>query len=142
MLEALPNLSGEAETTQDALSWLGMDPASTSSYPADSSRLQAIGGNRAALALLVIQNVVSALLVGLGWSLGTALLASLAVNAVVGWLFFGKELRALFADVRWRTPPQLGLTLGAFLLAFLASRAFLLAFVTFFPGAIAGAPSS
>ncbi|MFC4639461.1 CPBP family intramembrane glutamic endopeptidase [Deinococcus hohokamensis] len=95
--------------------------------------IRAVDGNRAALALLLVQNVVSGVLIARGAPLGLSLLASVVANVLVGWLLFRPALRALVQDSRWRTPPSWGLALGTFVLAFLASRAAILAFVTLFP---------
>ncbi|WP_034384750.1 CPBP family intramembrane glutamic endopeptidase [Deinococcus sp. YIM 77859] len=95
--------------------------------------IRAVDGNRAALTLLLTQNVVSALLIGRGVPLGTALLGAFVATVLLGLLCFRRTLGALLRDSRWRTPPAWGLALAAFLLAFLASRAFTLAFVTLWP---------
>lgn len=90
--------------------------------------------------LLLTQNVVSALLIGRGVPLGTALLGAFLATVLLGLIFFRRTLGALVRDTRWRTPPAWGLALAAFVLAFLASRAFALAFVTLFPQAADSAP--
>ncbi|ACO45807.1 type II CAAX endopeptidase family protein [Deinococcus deserti] len=95
--------------------------------------VRAVDGNRAALTLLVVQNVVSGVLIARGAPLGLSLLASVVANVLVGLLLFRPALRALVQDSRWRTPPAWGLALGTFVLAFLASRAAILFFVTLFP---------
>ncbi|GGO27812.1 CPBP family intramembrane glutamic endopeptidase [Deinococcus humi] len=102
--------------------------------------IRAVNGNRAALSLLVIQNVVSALLIAQRVPLGVTLLASFAVVVLAAFVFFRSTVRALLADTRWRTPPSWGLALAAFALAFLASRAFVLAYITFFPSAADSVP--
>ena len=102
--------------------------------------IRAVNGNRAALSLLVIQNVVSALLIAQRVPLGVTLLASFAVVVLAAFVFFRPTVRALLADTRWRTPPSWGLALAAFALAFLASRAFVLAYITFFPSAADSVP--
>lgn len=115
------------------------DPAPP--VPPAGPQIRAVDGNRAALMLLVVQNVVAALLIGqLKLGLGAALLITFLATALVGWLLFRPALTALFADTRWRTPPSWGLALGAFALAFLASRAFAFAYVTLFPSAAATIP--
>lgn len=99
-------------------------------------QIRAVDGNRAALMLLVVQNVVSALLIGqLRLGLGMALLLSFATTVLTAFVFFRPTVRALAADTRWRTPPAWGLALAAFALAFLASRAFALAYITLVPSA-------
>ncbi|GAA5531926.1 type II CAAX endopeptidase family protein [Deinococcus aluminii] len=95
--------------------------------------IRAVDGNRAALTLLITQNVVSALLLAVHVPLGLTLLGAFVVTVLVGLLFFRPTLTALVRDTRWRTPPSPGLALAAFVLAFLTSRAFTLAFVTLFP---------
>ncbi|SMB91521.1 CPBP family intramembrane glutamic endopeptidase [Deinococcus hopiensis] len=120
-------------------------PAPVSSMPAPGIR--AVDGNRAALTLLAVQNLASAVFaasiplplpgrtvrVGLGLPLGTALLLTFVTTVLVGLLAFRPALTALVRDTRWRTPPSWGTALAAFVLAFLASRAFAVAFVTLFP---------
>ncbi|GGM01641.1 CPBP family intramembrane glutamic endopeptidase [Deinococcus aerophilus] len=108
--------------------------------PTGRAGIRAVSGNRAALTLLIVQNVVSAVLVGLRIPLGLALLGSFGVVVAVAFVFFRPTLRALGHDVRWRTPPSWGLALAAFALAFLASRAFVLAYVTLVPGAVDSVP--
>ena len=113
-------------------------------------RITALQGNRAALTLLVVQNVVSALAmgvwlplgpggqavrVGLGLPLGTALLLSFAVSVLVALTLFRPVVAALRSDTRWRTPPSWGTALAAFVLAFLASRALVVAYVMLVPSA-------
>lgn len=107
-----------------------------------------VDGSRAALTLLIVQNVVAALCMGmdvlnrrtglyvhygLNLSLGASLLVAFAVVVLVAFTAFRPAMRALLADTRWRTPPSWGVALAAFVLGFLASRAFALAFVSFFP---------
>ncbi|CAM3621311.1 CPBP family intramembrane glutamic endopeptidase [Deinococcus frigens] len=108
--------------------------------PKPPAGIRAVDGNRAALSLLVIQNVVSALLIAQRVPLGTALLGSFVVVVLAAFLFFRPTVRALAQDTRWRTPPSWGLALAAFVLAFLASRAFALAYITFFPSAADSVP--
>lgn len=104
-------------------------------------QIRAVDGNRAALMLLVVQNVVSALLIGqLHLGLGMALLLSFAATVAVAFGVFPAQMRALAADTRWRTRPTWGTALGAFALAFLASRAFALAYVTLVPGSASTVP--
>lgn len=102
--------------------------------------IRAVDGNRAAFALLLAQNVLSAIAIGAGVPLGTALLLSFLGNAVLALTVFRRPMRALLRDSRWRTPPSWGLSLAAFVLAFLASRAFVLVYVTLFPGAADAIP--
>ncbi|GGL68451.1 hypothetical protein GCM10010840_03120 [Deinococcus aerolatus] len=122
------------------------DPPASPPWPDEAQPLRpapgirAVDGNRAALSLLVIQNVVSALLIAQRVPLGTALLGSFAVVVAAAFLFFRPTVKALGRDTRWRTPPSWGLALAAFALAFLASRAFVLAYITFFPGGVDAVP--
>ncbi|MDV6374123.1 CPBP family intramembrane glutamic endopeptidase [Deinococcus arenicola] len=108
--------------------------------PKPPAGVRAVDGNRAALGLLVIQNVVSALLIAQRVPLGTALLGSFVVVVAAAFIFFRPTVRALAQDTRWRTPPSWGLALAAFVLAFLASRAFALAYITLFPSAADSVP--
>ena len=85
--------------------------------------IRAVDGNRAAFALLLAQNVLSAIAIGAGVPLGTALLLSFLGNAVLALTVFRRPMRALLRDSRWRTPPSWGLSLAAFVLAFLVSPA-------------------
>ncbi|MHA0034816.1 CPBP family intramembrane glutamic endopeptidase [Deinococcus sp. PESE-38] len=118
--------------------------------PETGPQITALSGNRAALTLLVVQNVVSAFAmgvwlplgadgqavrIGLGLPLGTALLLSFAVTVLVALTAFKGAMAALRADTRWRTPPSWGTALAAFVLAFLASRAFVIAYVMLVPSA-------
>lgn len=102
--------------------------------------VRAVDGNRAALALLLVQNAASAGLMALGLPLGASLLGAFAVVVLVGLTVFRGPMDALFRDVRWRTPPAWGVAAAAFVLAFLASRAFVLAFVTLFPDTAGSTP--
>lgn len=108
--------------------------------------IRAVDGNRAALSVLVVQQLGTAFFagldvpvrgklvhLGLNLPLGAALLLSVVLNVVVLSVFFRPAVRALLSDTRWRTPPAWGVALGAFVLGFIASRAFLVAYVTLFP---------
>lgn len=109
--------------------------------PPRDAGIRAVDGNRAAMALLIVQNVVSAVLIGvLHLNLGLALLLTFGATVLVGVTLFRPAMRALVADTRWRTPPAWGLALGAFALAFMASRAFALAYVTLVPSAAGAVP--
>lgn len=121
--------------------------------PAPPSGIRALDGNRAALTLLVVQNLVSLLCIGLplerggetvrlgfGLPLGTALLISFLVTVVVALTAFRPVMAALRADTRWRTPPSWGLALAVFVLAFLSSRALLIAFMMAFPSVADSVP--
>lgn len=103
--------------------------------------IRAVDGNRAALMLLVVQNVASALLIRYAQvGLGAALLGSFVTTVLCAFLLFPGVLRQLRADTRWRTPPSWGLALAGFALGFLASRAFALAYVTLVPSAAKSVP--
>lgn len=128
-------------------------PGTPVSTPAQEPQVSALQGNRAALGLLATQLLVSAfcagiwvtvggkpLRVGLGLPLGLSLLVTFGVTVLVAFLAFRPTLQALFADTRWRTPPSWGLALGVFVLAFLTSRAFALAYVLLFPSSADAAP--
>ncbi|MEF2280058.1 type II CAAX endopeptidase family protein [Deinococcus sp. YIM 134068] len=123
-------------TAPDSPTRLSPDPV-----PTPFTRgVRAVSGNRAALVLLVTQNVASAVLIGLGLPLGTSLLGAFVAVVLVGLVAFPKSLRALVQDSRWRTPPSWGLAIAAFVLAFLASRAFALVFVALWPGSAEAIP--
>lgn len=103
--------------------------------------IRAVDGNRAALLLLVAQNVASAVLIRYaGVGLGMALLGSFLLTVLLAALLLPGTLRALLRDSRWRTPPSWGLALAGFVLGFLASRAFALAYVTLVPSATGSMP--
>ena len=119
-----------ASTTQDA----------SLTTPFQPSGITALAGNRAALTLLVMQNVMSGLLISRNVPLGLSLLGSFVATALVGLIFFRGTLIALTQDVRWKTPPSWGITSAVFVLAFIASRACALAYVTFFPQAAGTIP--
>ncbi|WP_309570365.1 type II CAAX endopeptidase family protein [Deinococcus sp.] len=134
-------------------SLIAPDTPSGSSAPHGAPGVRAVDGNRAALTLLIVQNVVAALGVGmdipaggktvhmgLNLPLGSALLLSFAVLVLVAFTAFRPAMRALMQDSRWRTGPSWGLALAAFVLAFLVSRAFALAYVSFFPDSISAVP--
>ncbi|BDP42216.1 hypothetical protein DAETH_21850 [Deinococcus aetherius] len=95
--------------------------------------VRAVDGNRAALTLLITQNVVSALLIAAHLPLGTALLGAFVATVLLGLVAFRPALTALTRDSRWRTPPSWGLAVAVFVVAFLASRAFALVFVALWP---------
>ncbi|WP_050920697.1 CPBP family intramembrane glutamic endopeptidase [Deinococcus gobiensis] len=103
-------------------------------------QIRAVDGNRAALALLIVQNVVSALLIARGAPLGTALLGAFAVTVLVAFTLFRPAMTALLRDTRWRTPPSWGTALAAFALAFIASRALALAYVLLVPSGADAVP--
>ena len=97
--------------------------------PVTSTSIQPrpLDGNRAALLLLLTQNVVTLLLVSaaklpLGLSLG---LSFVATGLLAAWLL-RPALRRLTQDSRWRTPPAILTALGALTLGVIASRGILL----------------
>ncbi|UBV41864.1 CPBP family intramembrane metalloprotease [Deinococcus taeanensis] len=113
-------------------------PPADSAPPRDGVR--AVSGNRAALTLLALQNVVAGVLASAGAPLGVSLLAAFAVVVLVGFTAFRRSMDTLLRDSRWRTPPSLGIALAAFALSFLSSRAFVLAFVMLVPSSADAVP--
>lgn len=116
--------------------------------PNPTQGIRAVDGNRAALSVLAAQQLGTAFFagldvpirgklvhLGLNLPLGPALLLSVLLNVIILSVFFRPAVRALLSDTRWRTPPAWGVALGAFVLGFIASRAFLVAYVTLFPSA-------
>ena len=86
-----------------------------------------LDGNRAALLLLVTQNVVTGLLVAaaklpLGLSLGLSFVAT----ALLALIFMRPALTRLVQDSRWKTPPAIWTALGALALGVIASRGILI----------------
>ena len=90
-------------------------------------------GGWAAIIVLVTQKAVSAIALARGLPLGTALLLSFVVVVLVFSLTMRRTAHALLRDVRWRTRPQVGVVLGSFALAFVASRALLLFVLSLWP---------
>ncbi|MDO4263077.1 MAG: type II CAAX endopeptidase family protein [Deinococcus sp.] len=94
----------------------------------------ALGGNRAALTILLIQAVGGPLLMTrFGMDTVLAFIVTIAVNLTLLLTLFGREFAALRADSRWRTPPSWGLALAVFIVAFIASRAWSAAALAVFP---------
>ncbi|WP_424949991.1 lysostaphin resistance A-like protein [Deinococcus sp.] len=86
-----------------------------------------LDGNRAALLLLVTQNVVTGMLVGLaGLPLGLSLALSFVATALLALIFLRPALTRLVQDSRWRTPPAIWTALGALGLGVVASRGILI----------------
>lgn len=109
-----------------------MAPVSPPPAPAG---IGAVEGNRAALTMLLTQLIASYVAVRyLQLSQGLATIFAFVVTLAVLFLAFRRTSQALLADTRWRTLPHLGIALGAFGLAFLASRAFSLAYLALFGG--------
>ena len=91
-------------------------------------------GGWAALTVLTMQNVVSAIALRLwGLPLGVALLLSFLSTALLFGLTMRRTAAALFRDSRWRTRPKWGVALGTFGLAFVASRALLVFVLSLWP---------
>ena len=91
-------------------------------------------GGWAALTVLAMQNVVSALALRLwGLPLGVALLLSFLSTALLFGLTMRRTAAALLRDSRWRTRPHWGVALGTFGLAFVASRAILVFVLSLWP---------
>lgn len=87
---------------------------------------RSLDGNRAALLLLLTQNIVTGVLVAaaklpLGLSLGLSFVAT----ALLALTLLRPAMTRLFADSRWRTPPAIWTALGALALGFVASRGIL-----------------
>lgn len=86
-----------------------------------------LDGNRAALLLLLTQNVVTLLLAS--WAklpLGLSLGLSFVATGLLAVLLLRPALRRLLQDSRWRTPPAILTALGALTLGVVASRGILL----------------
>ena len=86
-----------------------------------------LDGNRAALLLLLTQNVVTLLLAS--WAklpLGLSLGLSFVATGLLAALLLRPALRRLTQDSRWRTPPAILTALGALGLGVVASRGILL----------------
>ncbi|WP_188962471.1 CPBP family intramembrane glutamic endopeptidase [Deinococcus aquiradiocola] len=97
-------------------------------------RPRALDGNRAALLLLVTQNVVTGLLVAaaklpLGLSLGLSFVAT----ALLALIFMRPALTRLVQDSRWKTPPAIWTALGALTLGVIASRGMLVFVQSVYP---------
>lgn len=109
------------------------DPTSTEFSPAPvpvpepvpaGPAVSALGANRAAMTILLVQAVGTPLLmVWGGVDMVVGLVISLAVNLALLLTVFRREFGALRADSRWLTPPNWGLALGVFVVSFIASRA-------------------
>ena len=93
-----------------------------------------LDGNRAALLLLVTQNVVTGVLVSLAKvPLGLSLLLSFVATALLAFLLLRPALGRLFQDVRWKTPPAVWTALGALVLGVIASRGILVFVQSVYP---------
>ncbi len=90
-------------------------------------------GGWAAITVLGLQNLVSAVAIARGLPLGAALLLSFLSTALVFGLMMRRTAAALLRDSRWRTRPHLGVVLGTFALAFVASRAVLVFVLSVWP---------
>jgi membrane protease YdiL (CAAX protease family) len=97
-------------------------------------RPRPLDGNRAALLLLVTQNVVTGLLTV--WAkvpLGLSLLLSFVATALLAALLLRPALERLFRDARWKTPPAVWTALGALVLGVIASRGVLVFVQSVYP---------
>ena len=97
-------------------------------------RPRPLDGNRAALLLLVTQNVVTGLLTA--WAkvpLGLSLLLSFVATALLAALLLRPALERLFRDARWKTPPAVWTALGALVLGVIASRGVLVFVQSVYP---------
>ncbi|MFC4452882.1 type II CAAX endopeptidase family protein [Deinococcus sonorensis] len=102
-------------------------------HPPLARRVRALDGNRAALLLLLSQNVVSAVLVRLGLPLGLSLVLTFVITVLLALVLLRPGLSALVQDSRWRTPPAWGTALLALLLALIASRGVLIFVISIWP---------
>lgn len=99
-----------------------------------TAAVTALGANRAALTILLVQAVGAPLLMTqFGLDTVLAFIVSLAVNTALLLTVFRREFAALRADSRWLTRPNWGLAIAVFIVAFIASRAWSLAALAFFP---------
>ncbi len=89
-------------------------------------RPRALDGNRAALLLLLTQNIVTAALVALKLPLGLSLGLSFVATALLALTFMRLALTRLVQDSRWKTPPAIWTALGALALGVTASRGVLI----------------
>ena len=93
-----------------------------------------LDGNRAALLLLVTQNVVTGVLVSLAkLPLGLSLLLSFVATALLALLLLRPALGRLVQDVPWKTPPAVWTALGALALGVIASRGILVFVQSVYP---------
>jgi len=102
--------------------------------PSRDTRPRPLDGNRAALLLLVTQNVVTGLLVSLAkLPLGLSLGLSFVATVLLALLLLRPALTRLVSDTRWRTPPAVWTALGALVLGVIASRGVLLFVQSVYP---------
>jgi len=94
--------------------------------PSGDAQPRPLDGNRAALLLLLTQNVVTGVLVALKLPLGLSLGLSFVATALLASLLLRPALTRLVNDSRWRTPPAVWTALGALVLGVIASRGVLL----------------
>lgn len=93
-----------------------------------------LDGNRAALLLLLTQNVVTGVLVGVArLPLGLSLALSFVATALLAWLLLRPALMRLAQDSRWRTRPAVWTALGALVLGVIASRGILVFVQSVYP---------
>ena len=62
-----------------------------------------------------------------------AFILTVVANVALLLTVFGREFAALRADPRWKTPPSWGLAIAVFIVAFIASRAWLVGALALFP---------
>lgn len=106
-------------------------------------------GNRGALVILLLQQLLSGVLAAIPvvwlWAtgrvtqplpLGLLLIATFLLTWLVAAVSIRPVLERLFQDARWRTPPHLGAALGGFALAFMASRAVAAFVLSVYPGSV------
>lgn len=110
------------------------DPVSPHSPSSAGQGVTALGGNRAALTILLVQAVGGPVLMGrFGMDTVLAFIVTIVVNFTLLLTLFRTEFAALRRDTRWRTPPSWGLALAVFIVAFIASRAWSAAALAVFP---------
>ncbi|WP_407569049.1 CPBP family intramembrane glutamic endopeptidase [Deinococcus altitudinis] len=100
-----------------------------------------LDGNRAALLLLVTQNVVTGVL--MAWAklpLGLSLLLSFVATALLALVLLRPALGRLVQDVRWKTPPAVWTALGALVLGVIASRGILVFVQSVYPQSLSKIP--
>ena len=90
-------------------------------------------GGWAALIVLAMQNLVSLVALRAGLPLGVALLLAFVATVLLFFLTMRRTAQMLFQDSRWRNAPNIGVALGVFALAFVASRAILVFLLSIWP---------
>lgn len=133
MSELPPTKLSHAASELFAASQPPVTPPPTTPPPITPPPITPAEGGWAAVIVLVTQNAVSAIALARGLPLGTALLLSFVGVVLVFGLTMRRTALALFRDPRWRTRPSVGVVLGSFALAFVASRALLLFVLSLWP---------